>query len=145
KYMDDGRLYVARFDADGTGAWIELSFGLNGITAANPTYAFADQADVLVNPRLAADVVGATKMDRPEWATVNPKNGDVYLTLTNTAASARPITATDAANPRFYNDPKGAGGTPQLGNPNGHIVRFADDGADPAATTFHWDVYLFGA
>ncbi|WP_295854347.1 PhoX family phosphatase, partial [uncultured Xylophilus sp.] len=145
KYMDSGRLYVARFNADGTGVWLELKLGVNGITGSNTTYAFADAADVLINTRLAADIAGATKMDRPEWTAVNPKNGDVYVTLTNTNAASRPITATDAANPRFYNDPKGSAQTAQTGNPNGHIVRFADANRDPAATTFTWDVYLFGA
>lgn len=145
KYMDDGRLYVAKFNANGTGTWLELKLGVNGITASNTAYAFADAADVLVNTRLAADIAGATKMDRPEWTSVNPKTGDVYVTLTNTNAASRPISATDAANPRFYNDPKGPGATAQTGNPNGHIVRFADDNADPAALTFKWDVYLFGA
>jgi secreted PhoX family phosphatase len=72
---------------------------------------------------------------------VNPKNGEVYLTLTNN--SARAIGTTDAANPRFYNDPKGT--SSQRGNPNGHIIRFADTGGDPAAVSFKWDVYLFGA
>ncbi|XAH23235.1 PhoX family phosphatase [Xylophilus sp. GW821-FHT01B05] len=145
KYMDSGRLYVARFNADGSGTWLELKLGVNGITASNAAYAFADAADVLINARLAADAAGATKMDRPEWTAVNPKTGDVYVTLTNTNAASRPISATDAANPRFYNDPKGAAKTAQLGNPNGHIVRFADANRDPAATSFTWDVYLFGA
>jgi secreted PhoX family phosphatase len=145
KYMDDGRLYVAKFNADGTGVWLELRLGVNNITGSNATFAFADAADVVIHARLAADAAGATKMDRPEWTAVNPKNGEVYVTLTNTNASSRPITATDAANPRFYNDPKGSAQTAQKGNPNGHIIRFADDGADPAATTFKWDVYLFGA
>ncbi|WP_062480785.1 PhoX family protein [Variovorax boronicumulans] len=143
KYMDDGRLYVAKFNADGTGVWLELKLGVNGITSSNSTYAFADAADVVTNARLAADAAGATKMDRPEWAAVNPKTGDVYVTLTNTNASARPIGSTDAANPRFYNDKKGA--ADQKGNPNGHIVRFADDNADPTSLSFKWDVYLFGA
>jgi len=145
KYLDAGRLYVARFNADGTGQWLELTLGVNGITASNPAYAFADAADVLVNLRLAADAAGATRMDRPEWTAVNPKTGEVYVTLTNTNAASRPISMTDAANPRFYNDPKGPTAKAQLGNPNGHIVRFADDGANPAAVTFTWDVYLFGA
>ena len=142
KYMDDGKLYVAKFKADGTGEWVELAFGKNGITASAAGYAFADQADVLIHARLAADVVGATKMDRPEWTAVNPKTGEVYVTLTNTNAASRPIDKTDAANPRFYNDPKGT--TAQTGNPNGHIVRFADTGGN-AGTTLAWDVYLFGA
>lgn len=145
KYMDDGRLYVAKFNADGTGAWLELKLGVNGISSSNTAYAFADAADVVINVRLAADAAGATKMDRPEWTAVNPKTGEVYVTLTNTNAASRPITATDAANPRFYNDPKGAAATAQTGNPNGHIVRFADDNGNPAALSFKWDVYLFGA
>jgi len=144
KYMDDGRLYVARFDADGTGKWLELKLGVNGIDASNTKYAFADAADVVINARLAADSAGATKMDRPEWTAVNPKTGDVYVTLTNTNDSSRPLASTDGANPRFYNDIKG-GAMNQRGNPNGHIVRFADDNADPTALSFKWDVYLFGA
>ena len=143
KYLDDGKLYVAKFNADGTGQWIELKFGSNGITASNPAYAFADQADVLINTRLAADAAGATKMDRPEWGAVNPANGEVYLTLTNNNATNRTLASTDAANPRFYNDPKG--GTAQRGNPNGHIIRWAENNGDVAATGFKWDVFLFGA
>lgn len=145
KYLDDGKLYVAKFNADGTGNWIELKFGSNNITASNAVYAFSDQADVLINTRLAADAAGATKMDRPEWGAVNPLNGEVYMTLTNTNAASRPLASTDAANPRFYNDPKGTAGTAQTGNPNGHIIRWAETGNDVTATTFKWDVFLFGA
>jgi secreted PhoX family phosphatase len=142
KYLNDGKLYVAKFNADGTGTWLELRFGSNGITGGNAAYAFADQADVLVNARLAADAAGATKMDRPEWAAVNPDNGEVYVTLTNNNTT-RTLALTDAANPRFYNDPKGA--TAQRGNPNGHIIRFAENNGDPSGTAFRWDVFLFGA
>jgi secreted PhoX family phosphatase len=145
KYLDDGKLYVARFNADGTGIWLELKFGINNITAAYPDYAFADQDEVLVNTRIAADAAAATKMDRPEWAAVDPATGAVYFTLTNNNAATRPVAATDAANPRFYNDPKVSGTTTtnQLGNPNGHIIRWKEP--SPEATTFTWDVYLFGA
>jgi secreted PhoX family phosphatase len=144
KYLDHGRLYVARFDADGTGEWLELSFGKNGITPANLAYAFADQADVVVNLRLAADAAGATKMDRPEWGAVDPRSGEVYMTLTNTNAASRPINRVDAANPRFYND-KRTTGQDQKGNPNGHVIRFAEAGGRADATSFRWDVFLFGA
>jgi uncharacterized protein len=144
KYLDDGRLYVAKFNGDGTGVWLELRLGVNGITAANPAYAFTDQADVLLNARLAADAAGATKMDRPEWGAVNPKNGDVYMTLTNNSGTLRTLAATDAPNPRFYNDPTTVG-TAQRGNPNGHIIRWAEDGGNAAATSFRWDIFLFGA
>ncbi|MBU1345747.1 MAG: PhoX family phosphatase [Alphaproteobacteria bacterium] len=143
KYLDNGTLYVARYDATGQGVWIPLIFGQGPVTASNPAYAFANQADVLINARLAADAVGATKMDRPEWAAVNPANGEVYLTLTNTNASSRPLNATDAANPRHYNDPKGS--SAQFGNPNGHIIRLREAGDNPEATTFSWDIYAFGA
>ncbi|WP_428150672.1 alkaline phosphatase PhoX [Brevundimonas sp.] len=143
KYLDNGTLYVARYDATGNGVWLPLVFGQGAVTAANPAYAFASQADVLINARLAADAVGATKMDRPEWAAVNPATGEVYLTLTNTNAASRPLTATDAANPRHYNDPKGSAN--QFGNPNGHIIRLRETGDNPEATTFRWDIYAFGA
>ena len=144
KYLNDGKLYVARFLPDGSGQWIELKFGFNGITPDYAPYPFADQADVLINARHAADAAGATKMDRPEWAAVNPINGEVYFTLTNNAASSRAVTAVDAANPRFYND-KRTDGTDQKGNPNGHIIRLAEDGDAAGALSFTWDVFLFGA
>ncbi len=145
KYLDDGKLYVAKFNVDGSGQWIELKFGANGITAANAAYAFSDQADVLINTRLAADAAGATKMDRPEWGAVNPVNGEVYMTLTNNNSSNRTIANVDAANPRFYSDPKGSAGSAQKGNPNGHIIRWAENNGDVGATGFKWDVFLFGA
>ena len=144
KYLDDGKLYVARFNADGTGTWLELRFGVNGITSANAAYPFADQADVSLNSRLAADAAGATKMDRPEWGAVNPSNGEVYMTLTNNNNTLRTLASTDAANPRFYNDARTTG-TAQRGNPNGHIIRWAEDGGNVAATSFKWDIFLFGA
>jgi uncharacterized protein len=144
KYLDDGKLYVARFNADGTGQWIELRFGTGTITAANTTYAFADQADVLINARLAADAAGATRMDRPEWGAVDPITGAVYMTLTNSNAASRTLASTDAANPRHYNDVR-AGTTNQFGNPNGHVIRWLETGGDTSALTFGWDIWLFGA
>ena len=142
KYLDSGKMYVARFNADGTGQWLELTFGLNNITAAYAPYAFADQNDALLNTRLAADAAGATKMDRPEWGAVDPVNGQVYMTLTNNNATLRTLASTDAANPRHYNDIRG-GVTNQFGNPNGHIIRWAE--STPEAATFVWDIFLFGA
>lgn len=143
KYLDSGRLFAARFANDGTGTWVELALGANGITPGSTVYPFASAADVLVNSRLAADVAGATKMDRPEWVAVDPRNGQVYLTLTNNSQRGSVAQPLDAANPRFYNEPKGA--TAQRGNTNGHIIRIAPAGGDHAATAFTWDVYLFGS
>lgn len=143
KYLNDGTLYVAKFNADGTGEWIELS--MNNPVIKNYTgYAFADLADICVNARLAGDAVGATKMDRPEWGGVHPVTGDYYQTLTNNSnrriepASSSQL-APDSANPRYYED---ADGNKGKGNPNGHILR-TKEGA--VVTSFNWDVYLFGA
>lgn len=146
KYLDNGTLYVARFNANGTGTWLPLLLGQvpnRAATGTDPEYVFADQADILINTRLAADAVGATPMDRPEWTATNPVTGEIYLTLTNNSASLRPITGTDAANPRHYVDPRGTGTV--SGNPNGHILRLREGGDNPAATAFAWDIYLFGA
>ncbi|MCX7252676.1 MAG: PhoX family phosphatase [Burkholderiales bacterium] len=153
KYLDEGTLYVARFNADGSGEWLELAHGKNGLDASNKLYALADQADVLIHARLAADSLGATKMDRPEWGAVNPLNHEVYMTLTNNSNRvAHDATPTgvqlkpDAANPRYYSDSFNADGKTKVnkGNPNGHIIRWKEAGAQ-AATRFSWDIYLFGA
>nr|WP_315228289.1 PhoX family phosphatase [uncultured Albidiferax sp.] len=148
KYLDSGKLYVAKFAADGSGTWIELSIS-NSAIAAYSTYDFADQSDVLVNARLAADAVGATKMDRPEWCAVHPVTGEVYYTLTNNSSRKLEPTGTqtmvDAANPRSYQDARIGGSLGSAGNINGHIIRMVEAGGESAATSFSWDVYLFGA
>lgn len=143
KYMNNGTLYVAKFNDDGTGEWLELSHNQNGLTSANAIYPFSGQDDVVVHARLAADHVGATKMDRPEWVAVNPENGEVYVTLTNNSSRGRSY-PTDAANPRSYIDFKGTSAS-SSGNMNGHIIRFREEGDTVAATTFKWDIFLFGA
>ncbi|TCM38410.1 PhoX family phosphatase [Novosphingobium sp. ST904] len=147
KYLDAGILYVAKFGADGTGQWLPLVFGSvpnRPASGSTPEYVFADQADILVNPRLAADALGATPMDRPEWTAGNPVTGEIYLTLTNNNAAGRPLAGTDPANPRHYGDPNLSAST-SYGNPNGHIVRLREDGDNTASLTFKWDIYLFGA
>jgi secreted PhoX family phosphatase len=141
KYLNEGKLYAARFNANGTGEWIEL-------TLADPRigryagFKFDNQGEIYVHTRHAADAVGATKMDRPEWAAVNPKNGEVYVTLTNNSAANRTPGRVDAANPRAYMDVDGKKGA---GNPNGHIIRFREDGDRASATGFRWDIFLFAA
>ncbi len=143
KYMNAGKLYVAKFNNDGSGQWIELAYGKNGLNESNTTYPFKSQADVVTFARLAADSVGATKMDRPEWCTVNPVNGEIYVTLTNNSNRGKDY-ATDAANPRNYTDLY-AGTKEQKGNINGHIIRFKETDDKTTAETFKWDIYLFGA
>jgi len=152
KYMNAGKLYAARFttigngtETAGVGEWLLLNRA--SIPSTFTTYTFADEADVLIHARLAADAVGATRMDRPEWTGVNPRNGEVYLTLTNNNAAGRPINRTDAANPRSYRDAATSPSSASRagGNPNGHIIRLRESADNPAATTFTWDNYLFGA
>ena len=144
-YLDAGKLYVAKFNSDGTGDWVELAT-TNAAIAGFATYDFADQADVLVNARLAADAVGATKMDRPEWCSTNVANGEIYFTLTNNSNRAVDSASMppDSANPRVYSDIKNGSST-QKGNPNGHVLRVKEGATGNAATSFAWDVYVFGA
>lgn len=130
--LDSGTLYVAKFgvgeiegDGQGTGEWIALKHGQNGLTAEN---GFVDQADILVRTRVAADFVGATRMDRPEWIAANPKKlGDVYIALTNN--TARTAATVDEANPR-------------ASNAWGHILRWSEAKGDPKSLSFTWDIFL---
>ncbi len=122
--LDEGALYAARFDDDGTGEWLALAPGENGLTPEN---GFADIADILVNTRLAADQAGATKMDRPEWGAVDPVTGEVYFTLTNN--DRRIQVDVNMANPRAVNQ-------------FGHIIKWTETGDDHAATSFAWDLYV---
>jgi hypothetical protein len=122
--LDEGTLYAAKFNADGTGEWLALVPGHNGLTAAN---GFADLADILVNTRLAADRAGATKLDRPEWGTVDPKTGEVYFALTNN--TARSEAQVDPVNPRARNQ-------------FGQIVRWTGSRGEHAAMTFRWDLFV---
>ncbi|CAK9891004.1 MULTISPECIES: PhoX family protein [Pseudomonas] len=127
KYMDQGKLYVARFNADGSGVWLLLD--VNTPTSSGKTLGslYGDLPGIILNTRGAADALGATPMDRPEWTTVNPLNGDVYLTLTNN--SARTAAKVDAANPRGPNR-------------HGHIIRWHDSDDQ---LSFSWDIFVFGA
>ena len=143
KYLNNGKLYVAKFNSDGSGQWIELTYGKNGLNSNNAVYPFRNQADIVTFARLAADSVGATKMDRPEWCTVHPENGEIYVTLTNNSNRGTSY-PTDAANPRNYQDTY-AGTKTNKGNVNGHIIRFKETDNKTTATTFKWDIYLFGA
>ena len=121
--LDHGILYVARFNADGTGNWMPLVHGQGALIAAN---GFADQGELLIKARQASDLLGATKMDRPEWLAIDTNNGWVYCTLTNNSSrGAAGMPGVDAANPR-------------ANNVFGQIIRWQDE-RDFDGATFKWN------
>lgn len=124
--LDAGTLYVARFNDDGSGQWLPLVFGQGKLTA--PT--FKDQADLLIRTREAADILGATKMDRPEDIEQDPVNKKIYMVMTNNSqrgAEGKP--GIDKVNPR-------------PDNRTGQIIEVTEAGDDPGATTFKWEIFL---
>ena len=151
--LDEGTLYAARFDVGGTpgddkgvGQWLELS-------PTNPALAGWSLAEILINTRGAADVVGATPMDRPEDIEVSPATGRVYMALTSNSrrdggpgdtrmVNGREVgSGPDEANPRTNTydngDPDG-----NTGNRHGHIVELIEDGGDAASMTFTWNILV---
>ncbi len=128
--LDKGVLSVARFHADGTGEWLPLvhgALGADGKSRLDATAGFPSQAEILIHTRLAADIMGATRMDRPEDIDVNPNTGKVYVILTGN--SKRTADDADAANPRAKNR-------------FGHVIEITPADGDHTASAFTWDILL---
>ena len=127
--LDDGALFVAQFNDDQTLEWLPMTWGTGPLTPAN---GFKGQADVVIEARRAAALLGATPMDRPEDLEVNTVTNTVFVALTKN--SRRGVDQADGANPRSRNR-------------HGHIMEIipsASPGgaADHAATTARWQILL---
>ena len=136
--LDDGTLFVARLADDGGCTWVPLVFGRGPLTTEN---GFDSQADVLIETRRAADLLGATPLDRPEDIETNPLTGRVYGAFTN----------------NLDRKPEDTDGVSTRGpNPHGYILeilhpgaeRTFDDaaaaraGVDHTSSSARWEVFM---
>ncbi len=115
--LADGRLYVAKFNADNTGEWLLLSMENEALAKR-----FKDDGEIAVYTRIAATLAGGTPMDRPEWITVG-SDQSVYCSLTNN--DDRTITMP---------------GSPEAPNIHGHIIRWKDS-EEHVGERFAWDIF----
>ena len=123
--LDEGTLYAAVFNDDGTGTWAALTEESTGMTTP----------EIHVFTRMAASKVGATTMDRPEWVAVNPVSVEGYCALTNN--SKRGVA------PNAGGDETPVGGpNPREANEYGQIVRWYPADDNHASESFEWDLYV---
>ena len=128
--LNQGTLSVAQFSPDGTLRWLPLVFGTGPLTPKN---GFENQADLLIQTRQAADLLGATPMDRPEGIAVNPITGNVYVMLTKNKKRTKEEAA--GPNPIAYNQ-------------HGHILEIippkTNEATNHEAKRARWDILLAG-
>jgi hypothetical protein len=160
------------FTGSRTGVWLPLTPDNPKIQEVNDdpnsplAGLFETPESILIHTRGAAWAAGATPMDRPEWSTVNRLNGDVYFTLTNNSdrrsfneldpsewqagdQGTREETAEFLSDREFGRAPWSPRTTridgSERGNEDGHIIRMREDGQRNDATTFSWEIVLFGS
>ncbi len=131
KYLDDGTLYVAKFSTAGAAQWIPLIPTTSTTSGSTLAAEIGTQEQIILDTISAADKVGATPMDRPEWIAVDPFNGAVYLTLTN---NTRRTTVSSDAGENAAN--------PRLNNAFGHVIRWMES---DNVESFNWDIFVYGS
>lgn len=125
KLLEQGTLYVAKFEDDLSGTWLALTPSTTGMS----------EAEICIYTRQAASIVGATTMDRPEWVAVNPHKAEAYCALTNNKNRGK--------KPNNGGDETPVGGpNPRLGNNYGQIVRWLPVNQDQGADIFAWDLFV---
>ncbi|KCV80785.1 twin-arginine translocation pathway signal [Actibacterium atlanticum] len=123
--LDDGQLYVAKFNDDMTGEWLALTPEATSMT----------EAEILCFTRMAASAVGGTTMDRPEWVATNPLKAEAYCALTNNKnRGVKPNAGGDDTSVNAVN--------PRETNHYGQIVRWTPENGNHAAIDFTWDLYV---
>jgi hypothetical protein len=136
--LEQGTLHVARFDASGKGQWLPLVFDPKG--PLNPAAGFRDQADVLIKARMAAYVLGATPMDRPEDVEANPTTGRIYIACTRNESRDLAPGGTTYGGREIDAGPNAA--NPRAPNPFGHIIEIREANDDHTSLEFSWEVFL---
>lgn len=150
KLLSEGDLFVAQFTGDspvseidgsgklpsdgafdGSGKWIALTKDGKSMVPGMSI------EEVLVYTRLAADKMGATKMDRPEDVEPSPVTGKLYIALTNNTDRGKvgKKAGADEANPR-------AGLTSATANRDGHVIELTETKNEATALTFNWNILL---
>ncbi|MEE1621259.1 PhoX family phosphatase [Zafaria sp. J156] len=139
--LSEGDLYVARFTGDSPAAEIDGGAGVPSDGAFDGSGRWLPLVvngrskvpgmgveEVLVYTRLAADQIGATKMDRPEDVEPNPVTGRLYIALTNNTGRGVGANApVDEANPR-------------TANRDGHVIELTERRNDAASLDFAWNI-----
>jgi hypothetical protein len=118
--LEDGVLHVARFSSNGEGEWVPL--------VPEGRLANWSRARIAVHTRQAADLVGATPLDRPEDVAIAPHDGRVFVCLTKNSKRA-----------------SGDGGpNPRAKNKSGQVVEICERGGDHGALRFTWTLFIVG-
>ncbi len=133
--LSSGRLFSARFNADGSGQWIELAPGTalnvypgsqvptvpSGATTLGAVYG-GSQGNILIDAYRASNLAGATPTGRPEDVEVHPVDKSVFIAFTASATAQNSL----------------------FNNIYGELVRIVEGSGDGQGTTFTWQRWKAG-